>query len=668
MSKELYEEALADVKRLKKVAEDNAKRDLAEAVAPRIRDLIEKELLREINEEDNLDEDVPGAPGSPSISGDLMTDDEVPVSGVPEAGDTDLAAISMPDEEGKVTLDLDSLMTDPAGAAVESPMFGGETEYEMSMESVEALSPIINATKSNLVKELESSLYRLGESIKRFKAASMLVRESRGYSEHIAQMISRVENMYDYVQESVTDPRSKSSYEAKLESYFKELNKLQEHKMSKRTLRDMMNESDVTLKLTGLPDEIDLDSVGVDLITGEEGEEGSEEMDLGDSGEGGEEGGEEAGEDLDLDSLDLGGDEDSEDEGEDTKMGESRRLSDNTIVEIDEGMLRREIARMKNLREDAVPSTKGSGPGKGTHSFGGGKEEADLPWGVDVTTESDADEDDEDDMMDEGPDGDLTMDEDQDQDQDDELDEMDGLEQSYGMDQAEDTRDVGGDVAPKSMGGGAETRKQSREPGQTMESLKRRITFEKRLQERAKVRSASLKKEAARAIASKDSRKLNALKTENATLRQRFTESVNRVRKMSKVLAEAKSRRGVRPNGTPTRPAENMAEGTLRNKLAETNLFNAKLVYTNKLLQNEALSKKQKAEIIQRLDEANSLREVKLIYESLTKTLAGTSRPLAENADRKVMGSSSRAMRPASTSLNEGYETDRWQKLAGINK
>ena len=48
MSKQLYEEALADVKKLKEVAEDNAKRALLEAVTPRIRELIESQLLGEM--------------------------------------------------------------------------------------------------------------------------------------------------------------------------------------------------------------------------------------------------------------------------------------------------------------------------------------------------------------------------------------------------------------------------------------------------------------------------------------------------------------------------------------------------------------------------------------------------------------------------------------------
>ena len=57
MSKQLYEEAIADLKKVKEIAEDNAKRAVVEAVAPRIRELIEKELLGESLNEDESSED-----------------------------------------------------------------------------------------------------------------------------------------------------------------------------------------------------------------------------------------------------------------------------------------------------------------------------------------------------------------------------------------------------------------------------------------------------------------------------------------------------------------------------------------------------------------------------------------------------------------------------------
>ena len=616
MTKQLYEEALADIKRLKEVAEDSALRSLTAAVTPRIREFIEQELLRENGD---IDEETLGAPGSQDLPGELMTDVN-PVAPVPGLGDADdmASAMSTPDEQGKVTLDLDALGTDSSGEPVEPPMFGspvpeGDDEYEMSFESVAALSPVLNASKVNVVKELESGLYRLGERVELFKGAGKLVRESKSFNEQIARMISHVENMYGYVQESVTVPARKKSYEIKLEALFQELNKLQEQKkMSKKSLKKMMTEEDVTLKLTGLPDEIDLDSVGVDLITGEEdGEEGGD-LEGGDDFDLGGEEGDEGGDDLDLDAL-GGGDDEGEEE-----MGESRRLSDDTIVEIDEGMLRREIARMKSLREDAVPSTKGAGPGKSVKDFGGGHDEGD-PWlDGEVTTEGDEEETDE--TLDE-VDGDLTM---------DEMDEE--------------------------------------KPDLSTESLKRRVAFEKRLQERAKARGASLKKEAA---ATRNPKKVAALRSEYGKLVTRFNESVTREKKFTKLVVESTKRTASATKNVAARRIAENADSNLRAKLAETNLFNAKLLYSNKLLQNDALSKRQKSEIIERLDEANSQREVKLVYESLVKTMAGTARPLSEGSDRRVIGSASRTTRPASTNLSEGvsgYETDRWAELAGINR
>jgi hypothetical protein len=141
----------------------------------------------------------------------------------------------------------------------------------------------------------------------------------------------------------------------------------------------------------------------------------------------------------------------------------------------------------------------------------------------------------------------------------------------------------------------------------------------------------------------------------------KFNESVQRTTRLQTMLAEVSNDRG-NLNGSSRVAGD---AGDLRKKLAETNLFNMKLLYTNKLLQNESLTKRQKADVIERLDEAATEREVKLVYESLVKTLSGKSRNLAEGTNR-VLGSSSAPTRAASTVLNEGFEADRWAKLAGI--
>jgi len=82
MSKQLYEEALADVKKLKEVAEDNAKRALLEAVTPRIKDLIENQLLGEAEfdpKKDDLLLDDPDQLAPEQVELPLTNSEESPV-------------------------------------------------------------------------------------------------------------------------------------------------------------------------------------------------------------------------------------------------------------------------------------------------------------------------------------------------------------------------------------------------------------------------------------------------------------------------------------------------------------------------------------------------------------------------------------------------------------
>lgn len=694
MTKQLFEEALADVKKVKQVAEDNAKRAILDAVTPRIHAFIDQVILREHGVPIDA---MPGMHGAGAVGGppeedeeEIVTDDMVAPPGVSPAGEAvTAAAITPPDAEGKVTLDIDALCggsemggTGP-GAPVPPPMFGEpapkpavEDEYEINFESVDALKPVLSAAKKN-AKPLPSGdvgrlINKIVEHIERFRKASQPVRATRAYGKQIAQMISRVEDMYDYVQEQVTDPAKKSTYGTTLENSFTVLNKLQESTtMSQKTRNGQMNEADLTLKLTGLPDEVEdqLDSVGVDLITGEEGEE---DLEGGQGGEGGQ----------DLDFGDMGGGQGGQGLEDEEAQMENRRLSDDTIVEIDENMLRREIARMRSLREETKPAAWGDGSGDASilDDFGGGKdtgdpvdqEIADLSPAKAARPLGEADEDLDEVQQD--------MDESQDQDQDD-LDEADqDLDQAVhapqDMAMEEGALDQVGDRRTRDDFGGSATSVPSKDkdtPAARHGEAVKRLGFEKKLQERAKVRAAALKKEAARARTARDARRLGAAKKEYAVVAKRFNESLARSKKYMQIAeaakVAAKKLQEQRSNSAATRPAENKAAEMLRKKLAETNLVNAKLLLTNKLLQNEQLTSRQKAAVIRQLDEALTVREAKLVYQSLARTLAGSAKPMREGVDRQVLGSASRATKPASTqTLNEGYETERWAKLAGIVK
>jgi hypothetical protein len=629
MSKKLYEEALADVKKLKEVAEDNAKRAVLEAVTPRIKDFIENQLMgehfggfdEEPVEDDNLlmDEEVPGEfPEITAPDSDELESSPIDISG--EIGDSDVCAdaISMPDEEGKVTLDLDALTA-------------GGSEYELSMESAEKLGLLEDPSRV-----FEAKLKKIEHSTKLMISASRMLKETNAYSTRLSSIISEVEDMYAYLQEKMKDSQKKI-YEPLLERNYTSLKKLTEQKMKKNKI----NESDVTLKLTGLPDEVDLDSIGVDLITGDEegdedlapdGDGDSDDLDMGDEDS---EGGAEGSDDLDLDM----GDEDSED---DTQM-ESRKLSDDTIVEIDSRMLRHELSKIKSLRESdegTKPQSWGHGPGDVSDDFA--DEDNGDPF-VDVKLRENDEDEDEDDLEEGQEDGTLTMDED---------------------DDLENTEDSESAMA---------------NPGATVEGIKRRLSREvalqtearkkatqaKKRQAEAQKKAKSAKKMSERQAARKHANKMHEAYVHFANV---YNASVTRTNKFKGMLSEA-SRKGSTSNGASKRSAGESAN--LRTKLAETNLFNAKLIFTNKLLQNESLTRRQKASVIERLDEARTEREVKLVYESLVTALKGTAtKKLNESTSRGVIGSASSPTRSSTSSqnLNEGIEADRWARLAGIVK
>ena len=110
------------------------------------------------------------------------------------------------------------------------------------------------------------------------------------------------------------------------------------------------------------------------------------------------------------------------------------------------------------------------------------------------------------------------------------------------------------------------------------------------------------------------------------------------------------------------------ALSAMKGQLQEMNLFNAKLLYANKLMQNKDLSLKQQKHIVESLDNAKTLGEAKVLFEGLTKSLNKSSSrtgALTEGTSRRVLGTSSRSTRSAQPAKNR-VEVDRWALLAGI--
>ena len=104
----------------------------------------------------------------------------------------------------------------------------------------------------------------------------------------------------------------------------------------------------------------------------------------------------------------------------------------------------------------------------------------------------------------------------------------------------------------------------------------------------------------------------------------------------------------------------------LRSKINEVNLLNSKLLFSNKLFRKHSLSESQKMTVIENFDRASSLREVKLVFATLSealKTVKGTTKQLKESFASKPIAST----RPSKNILTEGdVMATRLRKLAGL--
>ncbi len=150
-----------------------------------------------------------------------------------------------------------------------------------------------------------------------------------------------------------------------------------------------------------------------------------------------------------------------------------------------------------------------------------------------------------------------------------------------------------------------------------------------------------------------------------------YRSAVKAYRGTRETIAEKKNHAPAAKNATGSKQlAEVTAKLAQANKaLVAEQLLNAKLIHANKLLRLEGLTKAQQAMVIDKLDEARNLREVRLISENIKAVLAGSKGSVNESVARRPSGSASRPSQSGATSaqpLTEGLETARWATLAGL--
>ena len=152
-----------------------------------------------------------------------------------------------------------------------------------------------------------------------------------------------------------------------------------------------------------------------------------------------------------------------------------------------------------------------------------------------------------------------------------------------------------------------------------------------------------------------------ALRKAAAKLQEANTTLVNRNKKLKGSLGKA--------SDLVTKLKE--AVMVLDEKLAESSLKNAKLVYQNKALTSDSLNERQKRTLAEAVINAESIEEAKVIFETLQSTVGSTSRKKQPNSLSEAVQKTSSMILSSREKTSEGQKNDptlnRWKFLAGID-
>ena len=549
MSKNLYDQAIADAKKLKELAEKNATNKIIESIAPRIRMLIEQEIDDEIASEDSED---------PSLEGDMEDLDSM--------------------------LDMSSSQPMVAPEPLE-PLLSEPDEIDLEDEDESEKNVTVNIT-------VESRLDRRAKTFRK-KAVDLVIKlkeaKSAKRKTSLLRELSKIKKNLVLTNEA----------DKKLNTEINEV--LKESKKMNKNKKNWINENSWWLF------EADEEDEDLDLELEEEEEDEDEDVDIdvdaiksaveelagaiGLEVAGEEEAGEDEDEEDEDEDLDLELEEIDEmyhemdmkkDELDEMEIDEEDEDLDET-VEISESAIRRELMRMKRPSRRRAPSSRRSrmsetrrrraqrrrriaemgDPMSAQSHFGGSDEIIEVSEEALINALAE------------------------------ELGSSDGIDLNI---------DGSGDASRMAshFGGGSASRREA-----VKESRRRR---------QSKILESKRRKE----------------------------------------LIEAKK-----------------VAYAAKKELNESNLFNAKLLYVNKLMQQHDLNAKQQRAIVEALDNAKTQREAKLLYTSLTESLRrrGQSKTAASNLNEGLVrgGSAStpaRSSAPAKTSMG----LNRWATLAGIKK
>ena len=107
---------------------------------------------------------------------------------------------------------------------------------------------------------------------------------------------------------------------------------------------------------------------------------------------------------------------------------------------------------------------------------------------------------------------------------------------------------------------------------------------------------------------------------------------------------------------------------TMKEKLEEVNLSNAKLLYMNRTLNSPSLNERQKTKIVESIQNSDSVEEAKVIFETL-QSAVGSSKKKPESLREAINRPSiSMPSRKNKSPQRDVIVRERFQRLAGISK
>jgi hypothetical protein len=108
---------------------------------------------------------------------------------------------------------------------------------------------------------------------------------------------------------------------------------------------------------------------------------------------------------------------------------------------------------------------------------------------------------------------------------------------------------------------------------------------------------------------------------------------------------------------------------SMRKDINEVNLLNAKLLYTNKIFKAKNLTESQKVKVLNAFDKATTVKETKLVFETLTEGLKEKSKSPVNESLKTSLASKVTTTSSAKQPIVEVNETfKRMQRIAGIIK